>query len=450
MKITIRNEIEIPFVDESFDDFIYDSLTLLNPLYVENERMGRFNGRTPKYLYFFRPEDDKLYVPRGFLPAIISYCKRNSINLTVNDLTALLPETSYKFTGTLRTYQKEATKNMLGYSEGTLCSPTGSGKTTMGLYIVSKRKQPTIITIHTKELLNQWVDRIENFLSISKSRIGIIGDGKVAPKTITVALVQTLKKHSNLLKKFGHLVIDECHHIPAKNLYELVGKYNGRYITGLSATPYRRDGLGKLIEWYAGPIRHRIESGRMVSEGHICKIKPVIRNTDFISALYDPANDYSKLMSEISQDKDRNNLIIQDIIKEVDNGEICLVVSDRKNHCNSLQNLLSYNGFGSSVLTGETGSQERSEIVRKINTGKIKILIATGQLIGEGFDCKNLSCLFLTMPVKFSGKIIQYVGRVLRPKEGKEKATIYDYFDQNVGCLYGSFKNRQQVYESLK
>lgn len=447
-KIIIGPQVEVPYVNEILDEFIYSELTLENPVYRENAKMNRWNGNTPKHLYYYEVKDDRLFVPRGFSSYIINFCQLRNIPISLEYQTESHPQTNWVFAGELREFQRLAIADLLPKRDGTLCSPTGSGKTIMGLYLIAARKQPAIILVHTKELLFQWIDRIETFLEIPKSDVGIIGDGQFKPKEITVALVQTLKKHVDVLSRFGYMIADECHRVPSKTFHDIIAQFPGPYITGLSATPYRNDGLGKLIEWYAGPIRHSIFPRNLINTGHIVGIEPIIRNTNFRSLLPSPKDEYAKLLSEIVKDDQRNNMIVEDIVREVDEGETCLILTDRKKHCQILYDMIP-SWYTKSILTGNVSPSRRKEIVQKVNSNKIQILIATGQLIGEGFDCSNLSVLFLTVPIKYAGRVIQYLGRVLRPKPGKNKARIYDYFDQNIVCLYGSHKSRIKVYKTL-
>ncbi len=449
----ITNNIQIPYIDEDFDDFIYNSLTMLNPKWVENHRMNRFNWKTPKELYFYEEVGkENLFIPRGFIPDIAKYLNDKNIEFQISNQTDTFQSFNIKFLGKLKPFQEIAIKTMLSQNEGTLCAPTGSGKTVMGIYMIAERKQPTIIIIHTKELLYQWTERIQKFLDIKKSHIGLIGDGHLDEyRNITVALIQTLKNYPEIVNQYSYLIVDEVHRCPSKTFTDVIKEFSGRYITGLSATPYRRDGLTKVIKLYAGKIIHKIESKELIKSGHITSIQSIVRKTNFISALEDPSAEYSKLLQELSQYKERNEMIVRDIVAAAVLGETCLVLSDRKIHCQELYELISekYN-IPIAILTGDTSALSRKTIVEKVNNDKIKILIATGQLIGEGFDCKNLSALFLTLPISYHGRVIQYLGRVLRPMKGKDKALVYDYFDHNIRCLYNGFKNRQKEYKKLE
>lgn len=455
IKLTIKNNIQVPYIDEEMDDFLYKNLTISNPKWLENHRLGRFNWNTPKELFFYKEEGKNgFYAPRGFLNDVLKYCEKNNIEYQINDKTHIYKNIDIEFSGTLHSFQKIAIEKMMIENIGTLCAPTGGGKTVMGIHMICKRQQPTIIIVHTKELLFQWKERLKEFTNIKDHQIGIIGNGKLdEEKDITIALIQTLRKYPEIVNTYSYLIIDECHRCPSKIFTDVVTEFKGRYITGLSATPYRNDKLNMVIEWYTGPILHKIKPDKLIKLGHITGIKSIIKKTKFNSQLENPADEYSKLLQELSFDKERNKMIAKDVIEAVSNGETCLVLSDRKAHCQELKDLLSISlksNFGIKVLTGDTPAKPRKKIVENVNAGKIKILIATGQLIGEGFDCKNLSCLFLTMPIRYSGRIIQYIGRVLRPKKGKDKATIYDYFDKSVKCLYGGMKARQKEFKKLE
>jgi superfamily II DNA or RNA helicase len=154
------------------------------------------------------------------------------------------------------------------------------------------------------------------------------------------------------------------------------------------------------------------------------------------------------MLSELTGDEDRNRLIVNDVAKEASNGGgVCLVLSDRKSHCEAISSMLSDTGVAADVLTGDTRDNEREAIVGRLNSGNVKVLVATGQLIGEGFDCRGLSTLFLATPIKFSGRLIQYLGRILRPAPGKDTARVYDFVDVNIGVLRASANQRQRVYQ---
>lgn len=206
--------------------------------------------------------------------------------------------------------------------------------------------------------------------------------------------------------------------------------------------------LSRLIFWHVGAVIHEVDKAALQESGDILKAEVITRETDF-RPHSDPAAEYSKMLKELTEDRERNYLIAADVVQEAGNGSgVCLVLSDRKRHCSRLQILIRRKyGVFSEVLTGDVPAKERQALVDRLNRGEIKVLIATGQLIGEGFDCKALSTLFLATPIKFSGRVQQYLGRVLRPAPGKEKARVYDYVDARVGVLAAAAKARQRIYE---
>jgi superfamily II DNA or RNA helicase len=339
---------------------------------------------------------------------------------------------------------------MLKKDFGTLSAPTGSGKTVMALYLIAQRRQPALITVHTRELQEQWADRIETFLGIPKKKIGVIGGGKMEiGKHVTVATVQTLYKCAReVSSKIGFLIVDECHRAPSRTFTEAVSAFDSNFMLGLSATPWRRDGLSRLIFWHLGDVHHEVDKSALQKQGDILRANVITRETSFIPDA-DPSEAYSRVLTELTQNQVRNYRVCVDVSHEArDGGGICLVLSDRKSHCKTLQNLLRQQfSVESEVLTGDVPIKERQRIVDRLNQGEIKVLIATGQLIGEGFDCRELSTLFLTTPIRFSGRVLQYLGRVLRPAPGKDKAVVYDYVDVNVGPLKHAAKARRRVYE---
>ncbi len=448
MKIIIQNKLFLSGIPDDLFQVIRDRLEIQNPKWFENEKMNRWNGDTARILRLYEAAGGGLSVPRGFAGQLISLCKRYGIKYRIVDKRRTLPEVALTFAGQLRPFQQEAVKAMLAKDFGTLSAPTGSGKTVMALDMIARRKQPALIVIHTKELLHQWIDRIETFLGIPRDEIGIIGGGKKSiGGRVTVALVQSLYKCAEEVSQhIGHLIVDECHRAPSRTFTEAVTAFDSKYMLGLSATPWRRDKLSRLIFWHLGDAHHKIDSAALVENGDILDAEIITRETEFVP-FSDPVNEYSKMLSELTSDDERNRLIAFDIAKETKrNAGICLILSDRKNHCETFRDiLLSRYGMSSDVLTGDVSKGERQDIVDRLNRGQIKILIATGQLIGEGFDCKGLSTLFLVTPVKFSGRVIQYLGRVLRPAPGKDKARVFDYVDP-VGVLQAAAKSRQKVY----
>jgi superfamily II DNA or RNA helicase len=450
MKITLSNHIDISGAPEALLKKIRTAFTIENPAYLDNARMRRWQGRTEHWLMFYENHPGGLTVPRGAVRLILSFCKELNIRPEIIDNRRTLPEVDFTFNGNLKPYQQKALKDILILTFSFLQAFTGSGKTVITLAIIAARRQPCLIIVHSKELLNQWIERIEQFLGIPREEIGIIGDGKKRTgDKITIGIINSIYPIAEQLREhIGHLIVDECHRTPSRTFTEAVSSFDCRFMLGLSATPYRRDGLTKLIHWYLGR-QVTVNESDLTENDIIQNVEVIIRKTDFQTD-YDASEEYARMLSELTEDEGRNRLIVQDVIAEASNGGgVCLVLSDRKEHCRTLHDMLSKQGMNADVLTGEVSNGARRAIVERLNTGDVTVLVATGQLIGEGFDCKGLSTLFLTTPIKFDGRLTQYLGRILRAAPGKGKATVYDYVDVNVAVLKASARARKEVYSQI-
>lgn len=452
MKVIIANKLRLSDMPEKIRADLMEKMQFLNPKWIENNRMGRWNKGTPKILKYYRKiPGGGLAIPRGYMRQLYLLCRSQEEPLEIDDRRRKKSEIELKFQGRLKPFQQTAVGVMLTKDFGTLSAATGSGKTVMALYMIAHRRQPTLVVVHTKELALQWMDRIETFLKIPKDRIGLIGAGKnKMGEKLTVALVQSLyKRAKEVSAQIGYLVVDECHRAPSRTFTQAVGAFDAQYMLGLSATPWRRDRMSKLIFWYLGDVHHEVQKSHLVEKGHILDIDVVVRETQF-KPYYDPVNEYSKMLLELTSDDERNQLIAKDVAGEVRQGAgtgIALVLSDRKHHCETLQAILKHkHHVAAELLTGDISMANRQEIVQRIQKGQSRVLIATGQLIGEGFDCPELSILFLTTPISFSGRVVQYLGRILRPAKGITRAKVYDYVDVLVGPLNVSAAARQKVY----
>lgn len=449
-RVVLGNEMALPNLSKDLADAVRHELTFVNPEYEKKVKLGIDTIGTPKHLKHYRYKEDGgcMIAPRGFCKQFLHMCEEHGVQPIIDDQRTSLPNVDFKFTGKLKPFQEPVVKGMLGEDFGSLSAPTGSGKTVMALAIIAARKQPVLIVVHTKELLEQWVDRATTFLGIPEGEIGVIGGGeKRIGKRITIALVQSLYKCADeVAGHIGFLVVDECHRAPSRTFTEAVKAFNSRYMLGLSATPWRRDNLTQLIFFYLGETLQKVKMDALVESGDVMKAEVITRKT-FFKPVHNPVSEYSKMLSELTKDPQRNKIIADDIVAKVNNGGgTLLVLTDRKKHCDDLRGLLAKQGVDAEVLVGSVSKKDRTKIVERLDSGEIKVLIATGQLIGEGFDCKRLSVLFLATPIKFNGRLIQYLGRILRTMPGKETPVIYDYVDMNVYVLVRAFGDRQKVY----
>jgi superfamily II DNA or RNA helicase len=423
-------------------------LTFDNPDFFEKQKRGFSTWDTEREIRCYDSIIGGLCFPRGFSGQACRIAKLNGESLLLDDHRRSLSEVDFTFAGKLKTFQQVAVSAVLLKEFGTLAAPTGSGKTVMALAIIAARRQPALIVVHTKELLNQWIDRIETFLGIPRSDIGVIGNGKMRiGKKITVALVQSLIKHAeDVFEHIGFLIVDECHRCPSKTFLDVVTAFDCKYMLGLSATPWRGDGLTRLIWFHLGDKVHKVDGQHLVDDGHICRAEVITVETDFRSEL-DPSNDYSRMLSELCLDPERNKLVALHAVDEVNGSSgISLVLSDRKGHCEALQAAMLSCGVDADVLTGDTSAKDRTALTEKLRAGDVRVLIATGQLIGEGFDLPAISSVILASPLKFSGRLIQYIGRALRPSPGKDHARIVDFADNQVGILANSARSRAYTF----
>lgn len=452
MKIILAADLFLSDVPEDLIGFLKERLSVPNPKWQENARMGRWNRGVPKTLRFYsNAAKGGLRIPRGYIRHLIHHCRKTKIPYDIIDKRRLLPPVDFEFNGRLKPFQETAVKAMLQKDFGVLCAPTGAGKTIMALNLMAARRQPALIVVHTKDLAYQWVDRISHFMGIDTQNVGLIGDGrKKIGEKITVALVQTLYRFAETASEHtGFLIVDESHRCPSRTFTEAVTAFDSHYMLGLSATPWRRDRLSKLIFWHLGDQHHSVDKTHLIEGGHMLKADIVFRETDFIPVA-DPVNEYTRMLSELTANKPRNIQIAEDVAEVADTEfGVCLVLSDRKAHCKNLGAILRYrHHMHAEILTGDVPAGERQIIIEKLFKGEVKILIATGQLIGEGFDCPNLTTIFLATPIRFSGRLLQYIGRVLRPAAGKKTAKIYDYVDARVDVLAAAANARKKVYDS--
>ena len=447
MKIIIQNQIEISDISEVMDVEIRRRLTLKNPEYLQAKKMGRYLFNLDEFLCFFKKNGDgTLSLPRGFARELFSLCREYGLKPEFEDNRRVLPEVSFSFKGTLREYQQNAMKDILSCDFGLLDSATGSGKTIIGLATIAARKQPTTVVVHSKELLFQWRERAAQFLDIPEKEIGLYGAGhKTIGTELTIGIVNSvLKNVDEISKKTGFLIVDECHRSGSKGFCEMIAAFDCRFMLGVSGTPFRADGLSKVIQWNLGPIVHKVPQKALTEAGHVLKPEIVWRPTMFKTEL-NPSEQYSRVISEVVNNCERNEQIIHDVLEAIsENGNTSLLLTERKSHCEGLGAML---GAGAVVVTGATPMKERQQAIEAVRTGAVKVLIATSSLIGEGFDLARLSNLFLCSPVKWRGRTIQLIGRILRPMAGK-RARLFDYVDSGVGVLKGQAKVRLKTYQS--
>ena len=441
-RLTVSSEALLEGAAPAVLEILRKKLTLANPRYIAAKKYGKWIGKKLKpTLQFYEERKEGFAFPRGLARDAIMLC-RNIMGESpaIIDDRLSLAEQPFIFQGDLRPYQLQAVEDLCCHEFGVLEAGTGSGKTVIALAIIARREQPTIIFVHTKELLYQWQQRLDQFLGVEA---GLIGDGSFTVKPISIAIVNSARRRlDELAPLFGHLVVDECHRVPASLFTEVVTAFASRFSLGLSATAFRSDGLTDLIHYYLGVHRHQVDPGKLYRSGAVLQPRFIQRHTSF---RYGYRGNYQRLIKALAADKNRNDLIVDDIVSELDEdtGTI-LVVSDRVAHCQQLSDMLAAKNITAMLLTGRLPQDKRGRLVQDIRQGTVKVVISTLQLIGEGFDCPSLTTLFLTTPIKFSGRVLQVVGRILRPAAGKIPK-VFDYVDP-IKVLRSSALHRQNLF----
>ncbi|MBN2010699.1 DEAD/DEAH box helicase [candidate division KSB1 bacterium] len=434
--------------------FLREQLNFANTEYFVKKQMGLSTHNIERYFRLIDTKDDCLAIPSGFLSRLLSFLAENDIHVEIKDERVVSYSETISIEVKLYPFQQKALDALLSYDNGILVAPPGSGKTLIGLALIAQRKQSTLILVHRKQIYNQWLERIEGFLNIRKQDIGqFSATKKLYGEAITVAMVQSLIRIEDIEKlagRTGMIIVDECHHMPAKMFRAVMSRFAPRYRYGLTATPERKYNDDKLIFYYLGDTVHTIEQ----SERNVAFVKD--RNTEkgegkysisiketSIEVPFKLQTDNLHVLSKILIfSTERNNQIVQDIRSVVDTGRSCLVLTERKEHIEVLSFYLKRD-YEIIALTGDLSENQRHLKIEEIKAGDFQILLATGQLIGEGTDFIDLDCLFLGYPFSFSGKLTQYIGR-LRKLENK---TIYDYRDRHIPYYDKMFKQRLRYYK---
>jgi len=343
-------------------------------------------------------------------------------------------------------------KQAAEYNQGVIVAPSGSGKTIMGLELIARRKQPALILVHRKQILDQWIERIQAFLGIAKTHIGqYSGIKKKIGKQITVGLLQSLARKgdiSELQNSFGTIIVDECHHIPASTFREIIAQLNPKYLYGLTATPKRKHNDEKLIYVYIGDIIAQMDiSDIPIDEKKVSAAQEVlIRPTNLDVPFKFTTDNFQLLAKIISCDTGRNRLIIDNVLNEIGNSKKILVLSERKEHLEIL-NMYLKNKCETIVISGDDSASSRKSKLAQMESGHYQAILSTGQFFGEGVDIRGITCLVLAFPFAFEGKLAQYMGRL---RDIGAQKLIIDFRDKNIMFLEKQFKQRFRYYKKLK
>ena len=431
-------------------NFLKDGLNFASSEYVIKKKLGKSTWGSGRYFNFIEETADFVIIPRGMAGSVLRFCRENNIEYDFADERKKVEPVSFTMDVQLREHQKLAVAAAAKKDMGVIVAPPGTGKTIVGLKIIADKQQPALILVHRKQLAEQWIERIQSFLGIPKNEIGSIGQGKSKTgKKITIALIQSLSRmlesadQNGLTNKFGTIIVDECHHIPAESYRNILGKLSSFYLYGLTATPFRKYNDGKLIFIHLGEIISEIKAPDIST---LKAAKIIIRKTELDVPFNSKTDKFETLSKVLVHDSARNKLILKDVISELTTGKKVVIITERKEHLDSLNQYLKQS-YETIVLSGDDPESSRTLKWKLLKDGSFQALITTGQFFGEGTDIQNIDRLFLVYPFSFQGKLIQYIGRVQRSEIAP---VIYDYRDIRIDYLNKLFLKRNTYYRKLE
>lgn len=426
-----------------------------NPEFYKRQKMRLSIAQTPRVIYCAEELPNHLALPRGCLDEIQNLLKENGIRLNLVDERNIGKSISVSFRGDLNPDQQVAVKRLLEYDIGILVSPPGTGKTIVGVYLIGARDANTLVLVHRKPLLEQWKIHLSTFLKIEPKKIGQMGGGKQNRSgEIDVAMLQSLFRKGevkDIIGEYGQVIVDECHHVSAFSFEQVLRKVKAKYVTGLTATPYRRDGHQPIITMQCGPVRYTVKSKRQ-SAKQIINRRVIFRKTDFCTLPSSEEIPIYTIYANIASDKRRNQLIFEDVLGVLEEGRSPIILTERKDHLDVLAQKLNKFTKNLIVLQGGMRIKKRREMMQRLASipkDEERVLLATGRYIGEGFDDSRLDTLFLAMPVSWKGILVQYAGRLHRIYAGKREVRVYDYVDQNIPMLMRMYEKRLKGYRAM-
>ncbi len=429
-----------------------------NPEFYKNQAMRLPTYDKPRIIHCCEDFPDHIGLPRGCLDEVTELL--HSLNIKPSVVDERFPGVPINciFTGELRHEQKPAAEEMLRHDNGILAATTAFGKTVVAIYLLAKRGVNTLILVHRRQLLDQWIVRLQSFLDITADNIGQIGSGKRKPTgIIDIGTIQSLSKRGvvdDIVGEYGHIIVDECHHISAPSFEIVARQSKACYVTGLSATVVRKDGHHPIIFMNCGPIRYGIDPRKQAASRPFVH-KVITRKTTFSLPAALASTDSLKmhdLYGALSVDDKRNRMIVDDVLMSLKENRSPLVLTERREHIETLVTLLSPHAKNILVFKGGMGKKQRKALEEKLQSipdHEERIIVATGRYLGEGFDDARLDTLFLTLPISWKGTLAQYTGRLHRSHDMKKEVVIYDYADLNIPMLAKMYARRLHGYKTI-
>ena len=400
-------------------------------------------------------------LPRGCLDDTIEFLTSLGIEAPIDDKrisgTPGSPPIHFRFMGTLRPEQEQAVAALLPHDTGILAAATAFGKTVVAARMIAARAVPTLVLVHRRQLLDQWAAQLKEFLGLAPGDIGVIGSGKRKPSgRVDIALIQSLCRKGvvdDIVQGYGHLIIDECHHIPAVSFEQIARRFGGKYVLGLSATVTRKDGHHPIIFMQCGPARFRV-GAKQGAQAHPFNHKVVVRLTGFDLPRTAPEKlTIQEIYDLLINDEARNELIFEDVMQAIAHERRSpVLITERRDHLEMFAERFRPCVRNVVVFKGGMGQKQREQLrarLTAIGDDEDRLLIATGRYLGEGFDDARLDTLFLTLPISWKGTLAQYAGRLHRLHYNKREVRIYDYADLRVEMLERMFRRRLGGYRGL-
>lgn len=426
-----------------------------NPDFYKTQAMRLSTYGKPRFICCAEDLPNHIALPRSCLRDIKEFFEQYDVTVILDDKRFHGHTIDVTFVGELTTLQDTSARAIMAHDIGILSAATGFGKTVVASSIIARRKVNTLILVHRRELMDQWKERLQTFLNLPKEAIGLIGGGKEKRSgVIDIAIIQSLNRKGEVkayIEEYGQIIVDECHHLSALSFEQVLMKVKAKYVFGLTATLKRQDGQEAIVMMQLGPIRMKVDA-KMLTGVRGFSLTVIPRYTVFQLPKEQENPSIQEVYQHLVDDEARNTMIFNDLLNCLEEGRSPLLLVERRAHADYFEERLRSFAKNVIVLRGGVGKKQR-EIVRQqitsIPDNEERVFIATGKLIGEGFDDARLDTLFLVHPISWTGTLQQYAGRLHRTHTNKQEVKIYDYIDLQVPMLMSMYKKRVKGYRKM-
>lgn len=443
-----------------------------NPLFFKNQAMGLSNFSNARFIYLGKDENGYIKIPRGLLEVITLKCNEAGIKLQTEDKRCSGRGINIKFCGQLKDSQVPAVEKLIANDSGILNAATAFGKTVVCCNLIAQKKVNALILLQSSSLMEQWENSLEQFLMIDeeppeyetpsgrkKKRKSVIGKLQGAHDSTTgiidIAMVGSLCKKGEFhkrLKEYGLVIVDECHHAASNTMVDVLQEVHAKYVYGVTATPLREDGLEKINYMLLGPIRYKYTSKDRAKEQGISHLVFPRFTKAVVPRFQQDKMHPNEAYAIVRDNEERDNLIINDVKKCIDEGRTPVILSKYVDHSRRLYERVINFADKVFLLSGKNSKKEHRGILQEmsqVRSEESMILVATGKLIGEGFDFPRLDTLIMATPVAWKGVLEQYAGRLNRDYAGKESVIIYDYVDGHISMFDRMYHKRLKAYKQI-